>query len=98
VYPARRLDTGGEGLLVLTGEGALQAHVTEPRRMDEPPGLWRRDPPIRARLHIPTAWLELKLAQGKNRQVRRMTRQNRALDVVSYTPGRRSVDPGWPRP
>jgi 23S rRNA pseudouridine2457 synthase len=73
VYPARQLDTDGEGLLVLSGEGALQAHVTEPRRTDEPPGLWVRDPPIRARLHIPTAWLELKLAQGKNRQVRRMT-------------------------
>ena len=113
VYPAGRLDTDSEGLLLLTDDGRLQTSIADPRHklakkywvevegaadedalkplcigvnlgdfvtkpalvrvIDAPQSLWPRNPPVRFRKNVPTSWLEITIAEGKNRQIRRMT-------------------------
>jgi 23S rRNA pseudouridine2457 synthase len=61
-----RLQTGVE----------IQDYRTRPakvRLLWEDPPVGNRQPPIRFRKNVPTAWLEMTLTEGKNRQVRRMT-------------------------
>ena len=56
--------------VVIQGRRTLPAAS---RILEREPELPPRNPPIRFRKLIPTAWIELTLTEGRNRQVRRMT-------------------------
>ncbi len=56
--------------VLIKGSKTSQAKV---QILENEPQVWERSTPIRFRKNIPTSWVEIKISQGMNRQVRRMT-------------------------
>lgn len=63
---AKRIEKG----VMIEGKKTLPAKV---KILAEPPDIWPRSKPIRYRKNVPTAWLEITICEGMNRQVRKMT-------------------------
>lgn len=62
-----------QGTMITVDGKPYHTRPAQVRLMLPEPVVPDRNPPIRFRRNIPTAWLSIRLTEGKNRQVRKMT-------------------------
>lgn len=61
-----------KGVTIKLENGNYQTQPCKVKKLQKPPVLPDRDPPVRFRQSIPTSWALIELTEGKNRQVRKM--------------------------
>lgn len=75
-----------QGVAININGKSYQTLPAKAKILENEPNLPQRFPPIRYRAAIPSTWIQLKLREGKNRQVRKMTAkvQCPTLRLVRY--------------
>jgi hypothetical protein len=60
------------GVQIKLDSGIYTTNACSVKKLQKPPVLPERNPPVRFRQNIPTSWALIELTEGKNRQVRKM--------------------------